>query len=150
MHRTNNPALDHGLWWAIEQRVRGQSRSEGAMREPAGSRKLRKTADPVLTEDAEADLLLELALRHLHDQHLSLQETGMISSAIREVLEDGQPRQIGPVGRRRRFYHLDRRDSALSLRAGEGRILLAPDRADRLAQALGESNRRRPAGSVAA
>jgi hypothetical protein len=74
----------------------------------------------------------------------------MVASAIREVLEQGQPRQIGPVGRRRRWYHVDRRDSAVNLRAGEGRILLPPDRAARLAEALCEFNRRRPAGSVAA
>jgi len=150
MHRTKNPPLDHGLWWAIQQRAREQSRSEGAMRAPAGSQNLGETEKPVPTEDAEADLLLELALRHLHDQYLSFQEAGMIASAIREVLDHGRPRQIGPVGRRRRFYHFDRRDSAFSLRAGEGRILLPPDRAARLAQALGESNRRRPPGSVAA
>jgi hypothetical protein len=120
------------------------------MRAPAGSQDLGETEGPVLTEDAEADMLLELALRHFDDQHFSFQEAGMIASAIREVLDQGQPRQIGPVGRRRRWYRVDRRDSAVSLRAGEGRISFPPDRAARLAQALGEFNRRRPAGSVAA
>jgi hypothetical protein len=150
MHRTKNPALDHGLWWAIEQHAREQSRSEGSMREPAGPQNLRGTKDPVPAEDAEADLLLDLALAHLHDQHLSLQEVGMISSAMRGVLDDGQPRQVGPVGRRRRVYRFHCHDKALSIRVGEGRIVLPPDRAARLAGARGESNRRRPAGSVAA
>ena len=150
MHRTINPPLDHGLWWAIQQRAREDSRSERVMRAPAGSQNLGETEEPVLTEDAEADMLLELALRHLDDQHFSSQEAGMIASAIREVLEQGQPRRIGPVGRRRRCYHVDRRDSAVSLRAGEGRILLPPDRAARLAEALGEFIRRNTAGSVAA
>lgn len=150
MHRTNNPAPDHGLWWAIELRARELSRPKGVVREPAGSPDFGETADGVLEEDAEPDLLLELALRHFHDQCLDLEETGMISRAMREVLEDGQLREVGPVGRGRRNYRFHCRDKALSIRVGEGRILLPPDKAALLAGALAESNRRNRAGSVAA
>jgi hypothetical protein len=150
MDRTTNPALDHGLWWAIELRARELRGSEGVDRESAGSRNPGETADAVWEEDADPDLLLELALRHFRDQSLDVKETVNIARAMRKVLEDGQPRQVGPVGRGRRVYCFDCREEAFSIRAGQGRILLPPDTASYLAGALAEPNRHNPAGSVAA
>jgi len=85
---------------------------------------------------AEGTVQLELALQHLRDQRFGTDEARAFSSVMLEVLADGKPRTLGPVGRRRRLYHLNRRPGGLSIRAGEGRIEMPGPDARRVADLL--------------
>ena len=91
------------------------------------------TATTYHQEQTLTDAELELAVRHFDDQHLDPEEAESLSSAILQVIYHGGTRAVSPVGRRQRHYAICRETDGISLRAGEGRILLAPTSARQLA-----------------
>ena len=105
----------------------------------ARQRRVRARATASDREQALTDAELELALRHFDDQRLDPEEAGSLSSAILYVIYRGGTRGVGPVGRRRRHYVVSRQTDGISLRAGEGRILLPLTCARRLAGRIGKS-----------
>ena len=84
---------------------------------------------------------MELATRHFDDQHLDPGESKRLAAALLHVVNNGGTFAVGPVGRRRRRYEICRQLNGISIRSGEGRILLPPTGAVRLAGLINRSHR---------
>ena len=65
-----------------------------------------------------------------------MDEARQLSASILYIVNHGGTREVGPVGRRSRWYRLSRQTDGLSVRTGAGRILLPLTSAVRLAGML--------------
>lgn len=126
-------------WWAVKQKKRCQGRSQSvhvSRSAPIGA----DAGQHIDSSESMGDITLELALKHFEDQRLKPEEAEMLSTEILVAVNEGSVRHVGPVGRRRRRYEINRQSNALSVRAGEGRISLHLTSAVRLAGMLGDTN----------
>ncbi len=132
------------IWRAIENRAAAEEMTTGAW--------LAKQALGEATADrpSEDDILLDLALRHFRDQALMPSEQQAVAAALFRALEKGEAAAVGPVGRRRRRYWVQRRAKRLNIRVGQSALELPLAPAARLASLLQGAQTLETANSIAA
>ena len=135
MNSLNHSDINQARLWAVA-RKEGLQRLRPGQGAPPRSNSLRgRTSAPAVGKHTSG-VELELAARHFEDQCLDPAEAERLSEAILDTVNHGNMRTIGPVGRRNRQYQLCRQTDGLSVKAGEGRILLSLTGAVRLAGLL--------------
>lgn len=118
------------IWRTIEHRAAAERLTTEAW--------LAKQAAGEATEDPPGDheILLDLALQHFRDQQLTPSEQQAVAAALYRALETGEAARVGPVGRRRCLYRVQRRAKRLVIRVGQGALGLPLAPAARLATLL--------------
>ena len=91
--------------------------------------------------ESDADLLLDLAVRHFEDQVLTPGEGSQLAANLLHTAATGETREVKPVGVRDRAYRFRRHVGGVSIRAGEGQIRLPIRSALRLAGILPQLGR---------
>lgn len=91
--------------------------------------------------DGDADLLLDLAVRHFEDQILTAGEGAQLAAGLLHTAATGETREVRAVGVRDRAYRFRRHVGGISIRAGEGQIRLPIGSALRLAGILPQMGR---------
>lgn len=135
MNSINHPDIGRSRLWAVARKEGLQRFHRDRDAAPRVAR-LRKRAAAPGAGKWTSGVELELAARHFEDQRFDPAEAERLSAAILGVVRHGGTRVEGPMGRCNRRYQLCRQTDGLSVRAGEGRILLSLTSAVRLAGLL--------------
>ena len=149
MKSMKNPDIGQAHLWAVARKEELQRFRAHHVAAAPRSRSLRGRGFVPGPGTRTAGVELELAARHFDDQHLDPAEAERLSAAILGVVNHGGTCVVGPMGRRNQRYRLCRQTDGLSVRAGEGRMLLSLTSAVRLAGLLRTNQGSAAAGTCA-